>query len=76
MAKALTALAEQRERQARPPAARTRPDVDELVWITPSDVASGDEVAGLVWRGADAADYAARLEDALSARPLRPDDDR
>lgn len=71
MAKALTALADQRERQARPPASRTRADVDvdELVWITPADADAGDEEAGRVWRGADAADHAARLEDALSAQP-------
>jgi hypothetical protein len=72
MAKALARLAEQREQQASPPpAVRSRPTIrdDELVWITPADVDPGDEEAGLVWRGADAADHAARTENALSTQP-------
>jgi len=36
----------------------------------------GDEEAGLVWRGADAADHAARVEDALANRPCRTTGDR
>ncbi len=66
MAKALTAMADEREQPA--PATRRQPPplTDELVWLSPAEVDPGDEEAGLVWRGADAADYAARLEDAVA----------
>lgn len=69
IAKALERLADERQPSA-PVEERRTADLpgDEYVWVTPAEVDPGDEEAGLVWRGADAADYASRLEDALSAR--------
>ncbi|MGC4855522.1 hypothetical protein ACLQ24_19535 [Micromonospora sp. DT4] len=68
MAKALSRLADERETRPAPRTASRHSPGEEFVWVTPAEVDPGDEEAGLVWRGADAADYAARVEDMLSAR--------